>query len=267
MSFFAIFASFFKHRYLIFSLAKREIASRYRGSTFGAVWSIINPLLLLGVYTFVFSSVFEAKWGQNVGSKSEFAMILFCGLIVFTMFSETIVRAPTLILNHATYVKKVVFPLEVLIWVALLGSLFNLLTSFIVLLSFELVINQHIQWTVIFFPIVILPLVLLTAGICWFLASLGVFLRDIGQMIGILTTILLFMSPIFYPSSSVPVKYQAIFKLNPVSFFIEEARNVVIWGNLPSWVPLAQFTAVSLLFAWLGFAWFQKTRKGFADVL
>lgn len=257
-----------RYRHLIWQMAHREVVGRYRGSMMGLVWSFLNPIFMLTIYTFVFSVVFQAKWGQSQGGgKAEFAIILFAGLIVFNIFAEIVNRAPSLILANANYVKKVVFPLEILPLVAIGATLFHALVSVLVLLVFCFAVHMTIPWTVVFLPVVLFPLLLLTLGGTWFLASLGVYLRDVSQTMGLLTTALLFTSPIFFPISALPESLRPFLLLNPLAFIIEQARGVLIWGNLPDWTGLAIYLAGSALIAWGGLFWFQKTRKGFADVI
>jgi lipopolysaccharide transport system permease protein len=260
-------ASVWRNRSLIRALVTREVLGRYRGSALGILWSFFNPVFMLVVYTFVFSVVFKARWSAGSDSKTEFALVLFAGLLIFNLFSECIGRAPSLILANVNYVKKVVFPLEILAWVSLGSAFFHTLVSFSVWLLFYLVFFGFPQATLILFPFVLIPLVLFTLGISWFLASLGVYLRDVGQMISLAITVLMFLSPIFYPVSALPEKYQILLHLNPLTLVIEQARDVLIWGKLLNPLIFAIYCMVSGLVAWLGFAWFQKTRKGFADVL
>ncbi len=262
----AMLKSFIKNRSLIYQMSKREVIGRYKGSVMGLLWSFFNPVLMLIVYTFVFSVIFKARW-PGVTNNLEFAGILFSGLIVYTLFSECISRAPNLILSNVNYVKKVVFPLDIFPWIALASSLFHAFISIAVLLGFMLLLRGAIPWTALFFPLIILPLLLLVMGISWVLTSLGTFIRDIGQGIGIIMMAMMFLSPIFYPASAFPVSYRMFFYLNPLTFIIEQSRAVLLWGELPDWTGLGVYFMVSLFIAWLGFAWFQKTRKGFADVL
>ncbi len=264
----AMFSSLWRNRQLIWQMTRREVAGRYRGSLLGLAWSFFNPLLMLVVYTFVFSVVFKARW--NVGgdeSKTDFAIILFTGMIVFNLFAEVVNRAPGLIIYNVNYVKKVVFPLEILSWVALGSVLFHSLVSLFVLISAQLILNHALPWTIVFFPLVLLPLVLATLGVAWFLSAIGVFMRDIGQITGVATTILMFLSAVFYPLSNLPQVYQNLLKLNPLVLIITESRNVLIYGNLPDWLSLGGALFAGLIIAASGFWWFQKTRKGFADVL
>lgn len=253
---------------LIRQMARREVVGRYRGSVFGLLWSFIHPIFMLAIYTFVFSVVFRAKWGQTHSeSRTEFAIILFAGLIVYNLFAEVLNRAPSIILSNANYVKRVVFPLEILPVTAICSALFHCMVSVLVLLAFNLVLNGIFSMTFFLLPVVLLPLLVLTLGIAWFLASLGVFLRDVGQVVGILTAALLFMSPIFFPAAALPEQIRGWLFLNPLTFIIEQARQVLIWGGMPHWGGLALYLFLSLWVCWGGLAWFQKTRKGFADVL
>jgi lipopolysaccharide transport system permease protein len=263
-----LFASLWRNRSLVRALVKREVVGRYRGSVMGIAWSFFNPLLMLVIYTFVFSGVFKARWGVGVDeSKTDFAIILFVGMIVHGLFSECVNRAPGLILSNVNYVKKVIFPLEILPWVAFGSALFHTTISLVVLLLAQLALGQQIPWTVILFPFILILLVFATMGFAWFLAALGVYVRDIGQITGMFTTVLLFISPVFYPISALPIQYRGWLQLNPLTFIIEEGRNTLIFGKLPDIRQWAIMLFISLLIAWAGFALFQKTRKGFADVL
>ncbi|MEX3555778.1 MAG: ABC transporter permease [Burkholderia gladioli] len=263
----ALVRSLRQNRGLIGALVRREIVGRYRGSVLGLVWSFVNPVLLLAVYTFVFSEVFKARWSGGVGSKTEFAIVLFSGLVIFNLFAECFNRAPALVLSNVNYVKKVVFPLEILPVVALGAALFHLLVSALVWFLFFVLFMGMPPMTALLLPVAIIPLLMLSLGVGWFMASLGVYLRDIAQFTGIVTTVLMFMSPIFYPVTMLPKDYQYVMLLNPLTPVIEQAREVMIWGRMPDWTLLGGYTAAMLVMAWLGFAWFQKTRKGFADVL
>lgn len=259
--------SLWRNRSLIITMVKREVIGRYRGSVMGILWSFFNPLFMLAVYTFVFSTVFQARWNAASESKAEFALILFAGLIIFNIFSECVNRAPSIILTNTNYVKKVVFPLEVLPWITMGSVLFHALISIGVWVLAYLLFFGVPHVTTLLLPMVLLPLIFFTMGVSWALAALGVYLRDVSQFVGILTTILLFLSPIFYPLSAIPDKLRPYLLLNPLAPAIEQTRNVLFFGKAVDWISLAYMIAGSLFIAWLGFAWFQKTRKGFADVL
>ena len=260
-------SSFWRNRRLIHTLAVREVLGRYRGSLLGILWSLFNPIFMLLVYTFVFSIVFEARWSAANDSKTEFALVLFSGLLVFNLFSECVSRAPTLILSNTNYVKKVVFPLEILPWVTLGSAFFHTLISLFVWFFAYAILFGAPQITSLWLPVVLAPLVLFTMGVSWALASLGVFLRDVSQFIGVVITILMFMSPIFYPTTALPPEYRSLLFLNPLTPAIEMVRDVMYWGKQPDWSTVAIYTSASAATAWLGFAWFQRTRKAFADVM
>ncbi len=201
----AMFKSLWRNRQLVWQMTRREVVGRYRGSLIGLAWSFLNPLLMLVVYTFVFSVIFKARWGGDVNeTKTDFAIILFAGMIVFGLFSEIINRAPGLIVSNVNFVKKVVFPLEILPWVTLGSVLFHSFVSLIVLLLVQLTLKFFLPWTVLLFPLVLLPLIFASMGAAWFLASIGVYVRDIGQVMGVFTTVLMFLSAVFYPVSSLP---------------------------------------------------------------
>jgi lipopolysaccharide transport system permease protein len=263
----SLLISFWRNRHLVWQLTKRDVIGRYRGSLMGLLWSFFNPILMLAIYTFVFSVVFRARWGGGITGQQDFAIILFVGLIVHAMFAECINRSPSIILNNVNYVKRVVFPLEILPWMALGSALFHATISVGVLLVFYGLVNLHIHWTVIFLPVVLIPLALVTIGISWFLASVGVFVRDVGQATGIVTTVMLFLAPVFYPVSALPETYRHLLHLNPLTFIIEQARNVIVWGQMPNWFGLGVYLSIGIGVAWIGFAWFQLTRRGFADVM
>jgi lipopolysaccharide transport system permease protein len=265
----ALAGSLWRNRSLIAQMTKRDVIGRYKGSVMGLAWSFFNPIFMLSVYTFVFSSVFRSRWRGEAGdeSKAQFAVVLFVGMIVHGLFAEVLNRAPGLILGNANYVKKVVFPLEVLPVISLGAALFHSLISLVVLLVAFVLFNGYIHWTALLMPLVLFPLLVGTLGFAWALSSLGVFIRDVGQTIGILMTVVMFLAPVFYPITALPEQYRPLLMLNPITFIIEQARDVLIWGRLPDWGGLGIYLLAALGVAWTGFAWFQKTRKGFADVL
>lgn len=256
-----------QQRQLIAILTRREVVGRYKGSTMGLFWSLFNPMLMLTVYTFVFSVVFKTRWNSESTSKTEFALILFAGLIIFNLFSDCINRAPSLIVSNVNYVKKVVFPIEILPIVTLGAALFHGLVSLFVWLVFYISFFGLPHPTCLLLPFVLLPLLLLTIGTSWMLASLGVYLRDMTQIVGVLSLMLMFLSPIFFPVSALPPDYQKLLTLNPLTLSIEQIRDILIWGKLPDIFSYFIHLSFTAIFSWLGFSWFQKTRSGFADVL
>lgn len=259
--------SLWRNRELIKVSAWREVLGRYRGSILGILWSFFNPLFLLSIYTFVFSEVLKARWGAGGGSKTEFALVLFAGLIVFNLFAECINRAPHTILSNVNYVKKVVFPLEILPFITLISALFHAVISLCVWLVAYIFFFGLPSLTAFYLPLIILPFCFFIMGLSWALASLGVFLRDVSQFIGVITTMLMFMSPIFFPATAFPEEYRHLLYLNPLTPAIEQTRDVMLWGKTPDFMMLGIYWVVTIIIAWLGFAWFQKTRKGFSDVL
>ncbi len=267
MSFCGMGTSLWRNRYLLKKSVQREIVSRYRGTALGALWSLVQPMFLLVVYSFVFSVVFKARWHGGSDSKIEFALILFSGLMVFNLFAECVNRAPSLILENTGYVKRVIFPLEILPWVILGGAVFNIVVSFLVWLCAYILFAGLPSPAILCFPVILGPLCFFTLGISYFLSALGVYLRDISQIINVIVTALLFLTPIFYSVENLEQSYRIFLYLNPLTMVVEQARNLLLWGRLPQINQLALEYLVSTLVCWLGFVWFQKTRKGFADVI
>ncbi len=262
-----MFSITWQNRDLVGQMIRREVLERYRGSVLGLVWSFAHPLLMLLVYMFVFGIVFKIKWGVEHEDDVQFGVVLFAGLVVHALFSECLVRAPQLIRSNVHFVKKVVFPLEVLAVVAVGTALFHTAVSLLILLIFNTAAHLEFNWTVLFLPLVLVPLVILSLGVTWFLSSLGVFLRDVVHIVGILSTILLFLSPIFYPLSAVPQGLRPLMYLNPLTVIVEQVRNVVIWGQPPDWGPLSVYFVIATIVAAVGYWWFRRTRRAFADVL
>ena len=263
----AVFRATWRQRNLIWQLIRRDVLGRYKGSALGIAWTLAQPLLMLAVYTFVFGIVFKSRWAGASGNKLELAAILFSGLVVFNLFAECINRAPQLVLENANYVKRVIFPLHVLAIVMLGSAVFHAGMSILVLMLFLLVSTGTLAWTIILLPLVLVPLVLLVLGLSWILSAFGVYFRDIRHAIGIFVSAMLFLSPIFYPVSALPAAIQPYIFLNPMSFIIEQARAVAIWGNMPNWNGLLVYLCASAVIAWLGLALFERARRGFADVV
>jgi lipopolysaccharide transport system permease protein len=264
---FAMFRSAWQGRRLILRLASREIQARYRGSLLGMAWLVLLPLLMLGVYTFAFSIVFRARWGDLQTSTAAFALIMFAGLTVYSLFAESVNRAPSLILENPAYVKKVLFPLELLPWVTLLVSGFNVVVNFVVLALFYPFVFGMPPVTALLVPLELAPVALVTLGFSWFLASIGVFMRDVRPIVSVMTTAIMFLSPIFYPMSAIPENLRPYLALNPLAHTLEQVRASLIFGQAPSPVALGVQILIGWAVAWLGYLWFAKTRKAFADVL
>lgn len=257
-----------KHRQLIVELTRREISQQYQGSFFGFMWSILAPLSTLLIYTFVFSVVFKARWpGQVETSLGAYAVILFAGITPFNVFSMVASRAPGLILGVPSYVKKVVFPIEMMPVVVLGSALFTSLINIVLIILANYLFLHKYSAAIIFLPMAYLPLIFLCLGIGWFLASLGVYIRDIGQGVAIVLQMLFFLSPIFYPIEAVPDTLQKIIMVNPLTLIVTFFRQILIWNMPLPWVSWALVTIAAFVFALLGYVWFMKTKKGFADVL
>lgn len=255
------------HRSLVAELSKREILGRYRGASFGLLWSLISPFLLLCVYTFAFGTVMGGKWPDVEAGRTSFAIVLFSGLIVHGFFAECLNRAPNLVLGNPNFVKRVIFPLQILPWPMILAALFHTAMNTLVFLALRLAMDGEFTWTIVFLPLVLLPLVVLTVGISWVLASVGVYFRDIAQVTGVLSMALLFLSSAMMPVEAVPESYRWVFQWNPLTFIIDQARAVMLLGHMPDWVGLIVYLAIATLVAYVGRAWFAVTRKGFADVI
>jgi len=264
----AMLGSLFRHRELLWELVKRDFIGRYKASLLGVVWSLFNPLLMLAIYTVVFSVAFKAKWGgTGEESKVAFAIVLFSGMIIHSFFAECNNRAPNLIISHPQYVKKVIFPLEILPWMAMFSALLHFLVSFGVLLAFCLLAGVTIHIGVLLTPVILFPLFLMILGFSWAFASLGVYLRDLSQVIGMVTTVALFMAPIFYPIDALPEDYRAFLLWNPITLPVIQLRDLMLWGKPILWEKWATSLIIGLLICQTGYWWFQKSRRGFADVL
>lgn len=262
-----ILSAFAKHRSLTFELTQREVLGRYRGASFGLLWSLISPFLMLLVYTLAFGFIMKGRWPGSSGSTTDFALILFVGLTVHAFFAECFTRAPQLIISNTSYVKRVVFPLDILVLSMTFAALFHLAMNMIVLLLLLLYVKGVVQPTAALLPLVLMPLVILTVGVGWIVSALGVYLRDIGQIAGVVAAAMLFLSSAIIPVESVPESYRIVFELNPLTFIINQVREVVIWGRMPDWSGLAIYTLIAFLVAVGGHRIFNKLRVGFADVV
>lgn len=256
-----------RNRFLFLQLCRRDIAERYRSSVAGLLWSLATPLAMLAIYTFVFSIVFNARWGERAASRIDFALLLFAGLLAFGIFSDCSNRAPTLISAKPNFVKKVVFPLELVPLVALANALFHFAAGFAILMVFCLLAYGTLPWTVILVPAVLLPIVLLSLAASWLLSSLGVFVHDLRHAVPLLTTALLFLTPVFYPAAQVPESMRWLLHFNPLAGPIENMRMAAILGEVPRWPAYVESLLVNGLLALLSFLWFQRARRHFADVV
>ncbi len=252
---------------LLYQLTRREVSGRYKGSFLGIFWSFVNPLLMLVVYTIFFSMIMKIRWGEGDENRMDFAILLFVGLVLYGFVAECINRAPGLITANVNYVKKVVFPIEILPVVSCGSAFFHWLISMLVLMLALIISGHGVPLTAILIFPVMLPLVVYALGIGWVLASIGVFMRDLNQVVGVFTQVLMFMSPVFYPASKIPEGYRGVFFANPLTVLIEQARAVLVFGNQPAWTELVAQLAIASIVAGAGFWLFQITKRGFADVL
>lgn len=255
------------HRALIRELTRREVDGRYRGASLGVLWALVSPFLLLCIYAIAFGTVMGGRWPESQASATPFSIILFAGMIPYFVLSECMLRSPELVVGNPAYVKRVVFPLEILPWPMLFSALFHCLMNVLVFVAMRLVMEHAFAWTIVLLPCILLPIAVLSLGVSWFLAALAVYVRDVRQIVGMASMALLFLSSVMIPVTVVPDAYKLLFQLNPLTFIADQARAVLIWGTLPDFAGLALYTLGALAFMTLGHAWFLATKRGFADVL
>ncbi|PYS23532.1 MAG: sugar ABC transporter permease [Acidobacteria bacterium] len=251
---------------LIISLTKRELAARYRGSILGIVWALLTPVVMIAIFTIIFAGIFKAKFGMN-SSQWDYALYLFCGLLPWNAFQESLQLSAGTIVAHANLVKRVIFPLETLPVSLSLAAVINQLFGTIVLVVAIAILRREVHATIVFLPLILIPQLVATFGIAWLVASLGVFIRDIVQGIALVLMAWMYLTPIIYPESLVPAPYRKIINLNPFTALVRNYRRVLIEGSSPDWTGLAYFSAFALLSFLIGYWWFARTRKNFADVI
>lgn len=251
---------------LTWELAKRDIETRYRGSALGLLWSLVVPIGMLLVYSFVFGVVFKSRWGHDT-SMAGFSLSLFAGLLVFNFFAECVQRSTTLIQGHQNLVKKAIFPLEVLPMMVVISALVQAFISLAVLACAILIVYGEFVWTIALAPLMLLPVVLLAGGLCYALSGIAVYVRDLGQAVPIAVSALMFLSPIFYPADAIPDEFRFIVAFNPIAGAIEGMRGAVLTGTLPGWRTIVESTLMGSVVFVLGYLLFLKVKKGFADVL
>lgn len=257
-----------KNKYLFFQMLKRDVQQRYRGSQLGFLWAFFYPILMLLVYTFVFSIVMKAKWGVEGTNNIGFGLILFAGLLCHGLLAEVLVGSVGLITGNSQYVKKVVFPLEILSLVSLSNALFHMGLGMLILISIYLLTGNALHWTIFLVPVVLAPLLIFLLGASWFISVLGVYVRDLSQVIGVLMTVLLFLGPIVYPFDAIPEAMQVyVLWLNPLTIIVESLRAVLLFGQMPNWTHLGLYTLGAIAMLIIGAWFFNRTRDGFADVI
>lgn len=257
-----------RYRDLIRQFTVREVSVRHKGTALGLTWAVLQPLLTLSIYTFIFGFVFKNRWDKLGGyAWADFTLNFFAGYVVYSIFSDTVNRSPGFITEHPNLVRKVVFPLEILPLTATGASLVYAGFGIALLLVATGVLAQSFSWTILFFPLVLLPLLMLTLGVSWLFASLGAFIRDFRQVVPVLTQLVFFVTPVFYDVKTIDTQYRWIIMLNPMTLIVENARKTLLWGEMPDWTHLGLVYAVSLAVMILGYAWFTKSKRGLADVL
>ena len=264
----AFVRDFWRRREILATFARIEFVSRYHGAQLGFLWGLMSPLATLAVYTFVFSVIFKPSWaGGGDGGFLGYALILFTGISVFEVFAGCVNRTPRLLSENVNFIKKVLFPLEILpvgiLWASALESLVNLaLVAVGVLVS-----TGSLSWTALLAPLAYVPLFLLTLGVCWFLAPIGVFLKDLGNIVGVVVQLYFFATPILYPLSAVPEPYRRYLALNPLHPVVDHLRRTLIWGQMPDWTALGIDTAVCAAIMLAGYAFFMNIKRLFADAV
>lgn len=263
----APFGAFSRHWSLTRELARRDILGRYRGANFGLLWSLLSPLLMLAIYSLAFGEIMKSRWQTASGESISVAPVLFAGIIVHGFFAECLSRSPKLMQENVSYVKRVVFPLDVLSWSVALASLFHLVMNLVIFVALSALAFHLVSPLALLLPVVLLPLVLLTVAVSWFTAALGVYVRDIQQVVPVLTTAMFFLSSAVVPVDGLPDRYRWVFRLNPLTFFIDQVRNVALWGVQPNWTALAAYLVAAIVTMYFAYGWLKLTGKGFADVL
>ena len=261
------FASIFAHRSLLFALTKRDILGRYRGASFGLLWSLISPFLMLIVYTIAFGYIMRAKWPGAGESNADFAVLVYLGLLAHGFLAECMTRAPGLIVGNPNFVKKVVFPLEILPAMVVLSALFHALMNFAVYVLLSWVLISRFEWSTFLAPLMLIPLAFVGLAIAYLFSSMAVFFRDLSQMVGVMATAMLFLSSAIVPVEALPKNYQFVFALNPLTFIIDQMRAVAFWGRSPDWSGLALYSVLAFIALIVSYALFQRVRGGFADVV
>jgi len=263
-----MFSSLLNNKYLFLQMLKRDVQKRYRGSQLGFLWAFVYPILMLLVYTFVFGMVMNVKWGVAGQDNIDFGLILFAGLLCHGLMAEVVIGSVASITSNAQYVKKVVFPLEILSLVSLANALFHMFLGLIILLAIFIATGNQLHWTILLTPIVLLPFVMFLLGLSWFLSVLGVYVRDLGQIVGVMMTVLLFLCSIVFPFDRLPLEMQPyVLWLNPLTIIVEELRAVMLFGRLPNWELLGLYSIGAFAMFILGTWLFKRTRDGFADVI
>lgn len=255
-----------EHPGLIKSLVRRELTNRYKGSLGGLSWSIITPAVMIGIFTLIFSGIFQARFGKT-GGHFNFAVYLFCGMLPWIAFSDGIQRATTVLTENVNLIKRVVFPVEALPVNVVLAAVVQQLLGTVVLLVAAFALDRTLHPTALLLPLLLIPQLVVTLGLAWLMASLGVFLRDMAQFNQLLFMAWMYLTPIFYPEEQIPGSYRWLVKFNPMAPLIRSYRRILLEGEMPDWSGLAFTLAFALLCFLFGYWWFERTKKAFADVI
>jgi lipopolysaccharide transport system permease protein len=264
---FGMFRRAWKHRHLLSLLIERNVEASFRGSVLGKLWTALVPLLRLAVYTLVLGFILRVKWPGHGNTPLETALLYFVGLTFYDFFMEAISTAPSLMHDNVNYVKKVVFPLEILPCAMLGAALVRLGVTSTILLIFFLVIRGVPPLATLAVPLVVAPFALIVLGAVWFLSALGAYVRDLRQLMGVVALMMMYLSPIFFPLAMVPERARPFFYANPLAFMIESTRSALFAAEWPNWAGLILYSAIALLFAAAGYRWFLRVKSGFADVV
>jgi lipopolysaccharide transport system permease protein len=267
----AMVRALWRYRDLVRQFTVREVMVRHKGTSLGLLWAVVQPLLVLAIYTFVFGFVFQNRWSHLRGPDwANFPLNFFAGYLIFGVFSDCVNRSPSLITEHPNLVRKVVFPLEILPLTCCGAGLVYFFISLALLIVVTFILTLSIPWTIVLFPLALVPLIMLSLGVSWLFASLGAFIRDFKQVVPVLTQLMFFVTPVFYDVSAIKEPYQQIIRLNPMTTIVQFGRKTLMWGQVPTgedWASLGVVTALALAVMIGGYAWFAKSKRGLADVL
>lgn len=262
-----LISNIFENKSLLKQLCIRDFSARYKSGYLGVAWTIVNPLMMLALYSFVFVAVFKMRWGIEDTTGNSFILLLFTGILVHGFFCEFVARAPTLITSNPAYVKKVVFPLELLPVMPLLGAMVNFIVGMLLVIIMQLWINEILYSTIFLLPVIFIPFVIMLIGISYIFSALGVYFRDLTQMSGIVCTIAMFASPVLFPLDAVPENYRMLLYFNPITLIVEQVREIVILGVIPNLIYTLIYSIVAVSILCFGVIWFKVLKKGFSDVL
>ena len=256
----------YRHRALIWSFVKRDLLARYKGSAIGLFWAVIHPLVMLGLYTFVFSSILKVRVGAEEGTE-HFALYLLCGLLPWNAFADAITRSSGIVVEHSNLIKRVIFPSEILPVYPVIVGIVNELIGFSLLFIALLVSGHPIGPVILALPAILVLQFVLTTGLAWLVAGTTVFIRDLGQILGLILTLGIFLTPIFYTSSLVPQGLRPLLNANPMFLLVEAYRSLILRGQFPAWGSMAMLALFALVVNWLGYRVFVRMQPAFADVL